>query len=138
VIRLLLTAPPAAAPAELPPPEVFLDPACRNIYRAFCALYGRHGVAPDAHRLLAEVSGDEAAVDRLALVLLEDSVASAGEGLAESISRLVRRWHEQRLRELAREIHEAQRGGDRARLERLLEEKTELSRRRHPAAAGER
>jgi hypothetical protein len=85
--------------------------------------------------VLAELSGDEAAVDRAALILLEDSVASEGAGLPDSISRLLRRWHQKRLRELSREIHDAQRGGDEARLASLLKEKDELSRRLHGVAA---
>lgn len=136
VIHHLLTTPAALpAAAELPPEEVFFDPVCRNIYRAYFALYGRHGGAPDAHQVLAEVSGDDAAVDRIALVLLEESFASKGAGLPDSILRLLRRWHQKRLRELSREIHEAQRGGDEARLERLLNEKNELSRHLHGVTA---
>ena len=135
VLRHLLADSAAVAPADLPPEEVFFDPPCRNIYRAFCALYGRRGGAPDVKSVLAELSGDEAAVDRAALILLEDSVASEGAGLPDSISRLLRRWHQKRLRELSREIHDAQRGGDEARLASLLTEKDELSRRLHGVAA---
>jgi hypothetical protein len=43
----------------------------------------------------------------------------------------MRRWRRQRARELAREIAEAERTGDRGRLAVLLEEKAELTRALH-------
>jgi DNA primase len=118
--------PPAA---EMPPAEVFLDPACRNIFRTFCTLYARDGVSPpDARAVLAEVGGEDAVVDRMAQILLEEPVDPAKSGILESLDKLVRRWRQQRLRELQSAVTEAQRRGDQARLASLVEEKTRLSR----------
>jgi hypothetical protein len=122
-------------PAELPSEEVFFDPRCRNIYRAWCDLYLRRGGAPDARQVVDALGGDEAAVDRAAAILLEGPFAPEAAGLPDSIARLVRRWRQKRLREMAREIQEAQRVGDASRLESLLDEKDALSRRLHGAAA---
>lgn len=122
-------------PAELPSDEVFFDPLCRNIYRAWCDLYERRGGAPDARQVVDALGGDEAAVDRAAAILLEGPFAPEAAGLPDSIARLVRRWRQKRLREMAREIQEAQRAGDASRLESLLDEKDALSRRLHGAAA---
>src|SRR5215203_2088663 len=36
---------------ELPPPEVFRDMECRNIYEAFCALYAEAGLPPQPVRV---------------------------------------------------------------------------------------
>jgi DNA primase len=117
------------ASAELPPAEVFMDPACRNIFRTFCTLYARDGISPpDARAVLAEVGGQDAVVDRMAQILLEEPVDPAKSGLVESLDKLVRRWRQQRLRELQSAMTEAQRRGDQARLASLVEEKTLLSR----------
>jgi DNA primase len=129
--NLLHESPERALPpaAELPPPEVFLDPACRNIFRTFCTLYARDGVSPpDARAVLAEVGAQDAVVDRMAQILLEEPVDPAKSGLLESLDKLVRRWRQQRLRELQSAMTEAQRRGDQARLASLVEEKTRLSR----------
>ena len=70
-------------------------------------------------------SGD--AVDQLARILLEESDASRGDLLPEAITRIKRRWQQQRLRELSAELDRAQRDGDGARMDRILVEKTALS-----------
>lgn len=130
--RLLSGGEPVPAVGDLPPEEAFLDSACRNIFRAFCTLYGRgRGEAPAARAVLDELAGDDEAVDRMAQLLLEGAAAASGPSLAESLDKLRRRWRQQRLRQLARDIGEAQRAGDRLRLERLLNEKTSLSRSLH-------
>jgi DNA primase len=124
--------PPAA---ELPREEVFFDPECRNIYRAFCTLYAEGGspsVTPRA--LLAKLAAQDAAVDRMARILLESPFDPGKSGVVESLDKLVRRWRQQRLRELLSEIAEAQRQGDRARLASLLEEKTSVSQSLHRGA----
>jgi hypothetical protein len=121
--------PPAA---ELPPPEVFFDPDCRNIYRGFCTLYAEGGsAAVDARAVIAKVAAHQAAVDRMAQILLEKPFDPDTTGLSESLDKLVRRWRQQRLRVLLSEIAEAQRRGDQARLASLLEEKTSLSQSLH-------
>jgi hypothetical protein len=71
------------------------------------------------------------AVDQLARILLEEPVASRENELSEAIGQIRRRWQQQRLRELSAELEQAQRDGDSARLERVLEEKTALSARLH-------
>jgi DNA primase len=118
--------PPAA---DMPPPEVFLDAACRNIFRTFCTLYARDGATPpDAREVLAAVGTQDAAIDRMAQILLEEPVDPAKSGLLESLEKLVRRFRQQRLRELQSAMAEAQRRGDQALLASLVEEKTRLSR----------
>jgi DNA primase len=131
VLASLLAAGPEGLPpaAELPPAEVFLDPACRNIYRTYCTLYARAGPSPpDAREVLAAVGAQDPAVDRMAQILLEEPFDPAKSGLLESLDKLVRRWRQQRLRELQSALAEAQRRGDHALLASLVEEKTRLSR----------
>jgi len=131
-LRLLLSGSGRPPPsAELPPAEVFLDAECRNIYRVFVDLYGERGAPPGARDVIAGLGTEGAAVDRLAALLLEGPFGPQGEGLSEGLSRLTRRWQKQRQRELSRDIQEAQRTGDSGRLERLLDEKTQLSRLLH-------
>jgi DNA primase len=128
---------------ELPPPEVFFDTECRNIYQTFCALYARGGglppIPPDS-RAVRSALGEGGAVDRMARILLEGSFAPGRIGLLESLDRLVRRWRQQRLQELQGEINEAQRKGDLALLGRLVDERTRLSQSLHrgsrPGAGG--
>jgi DNA primase len=132
VVAMLLSGDEEVPPAaELPAPETFLDPICRNIYRTFCALYSREGEVPPPGAVPAALAADGSAVDRVAQVLLESPVAPSKAGLPALLGELRRRWERQRLRELAREIAEAQRQGDAARCQRLLDEKTTLSVRYH-------
>jgi len=117
---------------DLPAPEVFLIPACRNIYRAFCDLYRDGGGSrPAANEVVASVPLDSEEVDQMARLLLEGSIAEEANGLGVALGQLKRRWLQQRLRVLSGEISEAQRGGDEDRLRALLEEKTTLSRALH-------
>jgi DNA primase len=133
VLQLLLLgkeAPPR--PEDLPSPEVFFDPTARNIYRAFCDLYSSGSAGrPGARAITAALETDSGAVDRLARLLLEEPVPSAGKELREALAQLDRRWQQQQLRRLAAQIDEAQRAGDRQKLERLLEEKTAVSKALH-------
>ncbi|HEX6862009.1 MAG TPA: DNA primase [Thermoanaerobaculia bacterium] len=127
--------------SDLPPPEVFLDTDCRNIYQTFCALYARgNGAPPDARAVQAALGVQGASVDRMARILLERSFASGRIGLLESLDKLVDRWRRQRIKDLHGEINEAQRKGDHALRDRLVEEKTRLSRSVHrgsrPGARG--
>jgi len=119
-------------PEDLPAPEVFLIPACRNIYRAFCDLYrDGGGERPAAKAVVASVPLDSEEVDQMARLLLENSIAEEANGLGVALGQLTRRWVQQRLRELSGEISGAQRAGDDERLQALLEEKTALSRALH-------
>jgi DNA primase len=121
--------PPAA---ELPPAEVFFDVECRNIYRAFCTLYAEGGNSPpEARAVRTRIGSREASVERLARIVLEEPFDPGKSGVLESLEKLLRRWRQQRLRELQSEIIEAQRRGDSTRLASLLEEKTGLSRSLH-------
>jgi DNA primase len=131
---LLQTGPadPLPAAVTLPPAEVFFDPECRNIYRSICTLYAEGGpAAVDARAVLSQVAAQEGPVDRMAQILLEEPFDPGKSGLSESLDKLVRRFRQQRLRELLSEIAEAQRKGDLARLASLLEEKTSLSQSLH-------
>lgn len=132
-LQLLLAGDEELPPVEeLPPPDVFLIPACRNIYRAFCDLYRDGGGSrPAAKEVVASVPLDSAEVDQMARLLLEGSIADEAKGLGVALGQLSRRWLQQRLRALSGEISEAQRAGDDERLRVLLEEKTALSRALH-------
>jgi DNA primase len=135
-LQLLLAGTQALVEADLPAEEAFFDPLSRNIFRAFARLY-RAGLAssagrpPGAREVLSELAADGAVVDRMAQLLLENDVSPKPGELRESLRQLERRWQQQRLRDLGREIHEAQRLGDAERLTRLLGEKTSLSRTLH-------
>jgi replicative DNA helicase len=132
-LQLLLAGDEELPPVEeLPPSEVFLIPACRNIYRAFCDLYRDGGGSrPASKEVVASVPLDSAEVDQMARLLLEGSIADEAKGLGVALGQLSRRWLQQRLRALSGEISEAQRAGDEDRLRVLLEEKTALSRALH-------
>jgi DNA primase len=116
---------------ELPPPGVFLDIECRNIYEAFCALYAGASSPPDFQTLKSRLGEHERTVARLAKIMLEREVASGRIGLLESLDKLTDRWRRQRIKELHGEINEAQRKGDHALRDRLVDEKTRLSRSLH-------
>jgi DNA primase len=118
-------------PAALPSSEVFFDPPCRNIYQAFCALYAEAGRPPDFSTIRSRVGEDEETVARLAKIVLEREVAPGRIGLLESLDKLADRWRRQRIKELQGEINEAQRKGDHALRDRLVDEKTRLSRSLH-------
>ncbi|NJL28177.1 MAG: hypothetical protein HC897_09935, partial [Thermoanaerobaculia bacterium] len=138
VLAHLLQSEGALPPAEhFPPPEVFFDPLCRNIYAVFCDLYRcGGGKAPSIGELLAELGQGADAVDRVAQLLLQ--VEGSGEGsLPDSLDRLLRRWRKQRQPDLIRQIRQAQQQGDAPRLERLLEEKKALIRGLHPKMTGD-
>lgn len=118
--------------SELPEPEAFLDAECRNIFRAFRALYARSvGSPPDVRSVRAELEPDDRAIARLSQIVIEGSVTPGKPGLSGSLEKLVRRWQQQRLKDLASDVLRAERAGDHVRLERLLAEKTRLARSLH-------
>ena len=121
---LLLTAEGGGAlppPAELPPPEAFLDPDLRKFFAAFHGLY-LSGAAIDLRAVLAAASGVANADEKAAQILLE-SEDSTVPPVSEALRSLRRRWLKSRLRELNREISEAERRGDHARTTELIAEK---------------
>ena len=127
-LQLLLSGGETVPAGELPAEEAFFDPLARNIFKAFARLYSTGLVSPPgAREVLSELGADGAVVDRMAQLLLENDVSPKPGELRESLRQLERRWQQQRLRDLGREIHEAQRLGDAERLARLLGEKTSLS-----------
>lgn len=132
VLALLLEATEPVPPAEdLPPPEAFLDPECRNIYQVWCALYaGGAGSPPDARAVLSEIGSEGGTVDQMAGILLERNITSGRLGLLESLEKLEDRWRKQRSRELAGKIREAELRKDSVRLQSLLDEKNRLSQHR--------
>jgi DNA primase len=116
----------------LPPQEVFLDAICGNIYGKFLGFYAEGGVPPQSGAILGQLTEQGEILDRVARILLEGPSCSGKFGeLEESLRRLMRRWQQNRLKALAREINEAQRSGDGPRLEALIEEKSTLSRTLH-------
>lgn len=132
VLALLLEATEPVPPVEdLPQPEAFLDPECRNIYQTWCALYaGGAGSPPDARAVLSEIGSEGGTVDQMAGILLERNITSGRLGLLESLEKLEDRWRKQRSRELAGKIREAELRKDSVRLQSLLEEKSRLSQHR--------
>jgi DNA primase len=122
---------PLPAPEELPPADVFLDTECRNIYEAFCALYTGARTPPDFQTLKSRLGEGDAAVARLAKIMLERELTSGRIALLESLDKLTDRWRRQRIKELHGEINEAQRKGNDALRDRLVDEKTRLSRSLH-------
>ena len=131
---LLLLSPGADVPPphELPPPEVFFDAECRNIYLALRDLYrDEGGPMPTGADVVARLGEQGGAIDRAARLLLE--VSDSGEGeLADSLETLLRRWKKHRQTDLMRQIRQAQQQGDDERISQLLEEKKSLSRSLHP------
>jgi DNA primase len=132
-LHVLLSGSSELPPAEaLPPEDAFLDPACRNIFASFLALYRDGGGTPPAPTAVLERLGDEGgSIDRVARILLEGPAAPGSDELRESLGQLERRWRQQELKRLSAEIAEAQRVGDGTRLAQLLDEKTALARRLH-------
>ncbi len=128
-LEMLLSGSSLPGPGELPPADVFLDASCRNIYRAFHALYLQSGTgrAPGTRAVLNELGDEGVSVDHLARLMVGSGIGPNGPTLDDCLDKLTRRWLQQRQRALSREITEAQREGDDARLERLLREKTDLS-----------
>jgi DNA primase len=123
---------------RLPPAEVFFDPVSRNIYRVLHDLYERDGGLPAARAVVEALGGDAEAVSRVARYqnAHEYPPGCRRLGLWECIDHLSRRWRKERLRDLTRQIHEAQRRQDGERLDALLEEKQQLSRSLHRAIPG--
>jgi DNA primase len=120
------------SPEDLPSPDAFLIPACRNIYGAFCVLYrDRAPGRPSVQEVLGRVPHEGTEVDQVARLLLEGSSALRKEDLDKALERMSRRWLQQRLRGLSSKISAAQRSGDEALMERLVREKTALSRALH-------
>ena len=121
---------------ELPPPEVFFDVDCRNIFSAFCALYASGDRQPPAaSEVIATLDWEAGSVDKAARLLVQ--VADSGEGtLAETLDALRLRWTKQRQVELMRQIRQAQLQNDQTRLATLLEEKKNLSQSLHPEMTG--
>lgn len=120
------------SPDDLPPAEAFLIPACRNIYGAFCDLYkDRAPERPSVQEVLGRVPHQGPEVDQVARLLLEGSSALRSEDLNRALHRMSRRWLQQQLRGLSSKISAAQRSGDEALIERLVREKTVLSRALH-------
>lgn len=139
VVELLLAPGEFPAGLELPPEETFFDPVCRNIFRAFRALYtGPSGAAPESRDVIAYLSeqGEGSnplggSVDRMAQVLLESSVAPEKAALPARLDDLKRRWQEKRLVELKRELEDSERRGDQVRFQQILDERIELSKKHH-------
>jgi len=143
------TLPPASS---LPPLEVFWAEDCRNLYATFRVLYLEHdGAAPRIAELRDRLEAEGGVgVDLLARLVIEGPDPPAGElpsralskavpcedMLATSLAELLDRWRRDRLKQLNRDIHEAQRAGEQSRLDALVEERQVLSRTVHLGDAG--
>ncbi|MCP3959853.1 MAG: DNA primase [bacterium] len=120
------------APDQLPTPEVFLDPECRNIYSAFRDLYiGNDRRPPAVSDVVAKLDSESGAIDRAARLLLQDSGPGEGD-LAGTLEKLNHRWRRQRKSELKRQIKQAEQQGADTRVAELLEEMGALTRSLHP------
>jgi DNA primase len=140
-LQLLLAEPVQRLHAlRLPAREAFLHAESRVIYEAVLQVLAEE--SPDDGELgtlvrsvLARLPAAGGAIDRLAELLLQDSVQPGASELLDALRVLERRYFERRNKELANEVRAAQREGDEARLERLLREKAELSRQLHRGSA---
>ena len=122
---------------ELPPPEIFLSTACGNIYRQFLAMYVAGESPPAGRNVLAALPAEGEALDLMARILLETaSYSGRPEELEEFLRQLNRRWQQSRLKKLALDIREAQRRGESAQLDVLIEEKSALTRSLHEIGSG--
>jgi hypothetical protein len=141
--------------AELPPEEAFWDSSCRSLFSVFRVLYQeKAGVPPELGELRErlEAAAEGASVDLVARLVIQGAdgpgdvprpvgipdgkTQSCADRLRESLRDLHQRWREQRSQQLNREMLEAQRSGDEPRLQRLVEEKSELSRAIHRPTEG--
>jgi DNA primase len=132
-LQLLLAPDADLAPgtgSELPEPGAFLDPDARNIFEVFRRLWSDGG-KPSVREMLQGLAEDGRSLDRVAQLLLQDADPGQPGELAAKLQELRDRYSQQRNKQLVREIQEAQRSGDAARLETLLDEKTRLSRALH-------
>lgn len=135
-------------PEQLPRAQVFFDEECRNIYEVVFALYNETpGSLPDVAEIVSRLRERGASIDRTARFLLEEAVLD-GEGssekstpaeneLAEILKKLEHRWWRQRQADLVHQLREAIARGDSDAVERLREEKNDLTRSLHPNATGE-
>jgi DNA primase len=131
VLHMLLTGRALPEGEILPPAEAFLDRDLRSVYEAWSRL-AAGGRRPQPREVLEALGGQSPTVARLAQNELK-SPATPGSGeLSAALAKLRRRWQRQRARELTAEIAEAERQGDRDRLDSLLHEKASLSRALHP------
>jgi len=111
--------------AALPPESAFLDPDLQKIFAAFLRLY-EAGTRPTIRQVLAEAADLPAGGEKAAQILLEweDSPVPP---LPEVMRNLKRRWLRSRLRELNRDISEAERRGQSERLADLIAEKQTIN-----------
>ena len=133
LVRLLDRGTELPPPERLPPEEVFFDPVARNIYRALRALYERDGGPPSARAVVEQLGADTEAVSRVARYqnAHEYPPGCRRRGFGECVELLSRRWSRERLRDLVRQLREAQGANDAERVEALLAEKEKLSRSLH-------
>lgn len=131
VLQLLLRG--APPPEPLPSDELFFDEECREIYRAIvsCTEVFESIEVAGSKAVLERLEVASGSVDRLAALLLEDATDFNEGELVKSFGDLALRSKKQRLRAVARELTAAEEAGDTEQLERLLVEKSELSRAVH-------
>lgn len=129
---LLVDGPSAGSGASSLPPDKWFDAEVnRNILRAFAAYLECGGTLPvqarDLTARLAAEPSSQSSIDQLSRLLLErwDGPGKPGE-LQSYLEVLEARAIERRLREIAREILEAQSAGDMARASSLAQEKQDL------------
>jgi hypothetical protein len=127
---------PIPTSAQLPPPDVFLDPACGNIFRTFLAIHAEVGGIPDVRVLLDALVQSPDTLDRAARILLETPSCSEAAGELEfSLRTLTTRWQKRRQQTLRVEMRDAQLQGDFVRLETLRLELDSLTRALHELEA---
>lgn len=113
---------------ELPPPEVFFDAPCRNIYLEFSALYAKAGVPPDARAVIGRFETGSKEPELIALIRNREEAPTRKVSLQQYFFQLCKRSEEQLLQDLAQRILEAKHRGDDALVAQLSEEKIQASR----------
>lgn len=110
--------------------EMFSDPRCRAVWRAWREV-GGSSEALDFSRLATHLKGESELTMLSELALSEDRESSSRPSVDLSVRLMEQGWISRRLRELQSEIQNAEQGGDPDREMALLAEKSELSRRLH-------
>lgn len=129
-LQLLLDPDAELAPGpgtELPEAGAFLDADARSLFEVVRRLWAA-GSKPTVREVLQGLAEEGRSLDRVAQLLLQDVVPGQPGELAAKLQELRDRYSQQRIKQLVKEIQEAQRSGDVARREALLDEKTRLSR----------
>lgn len=107
--------------------EMFSDPRCRAVWRAWREV-GGSSEALDFSRLATHLRGESELTMLSELALSEDLDSAPRPSIELAVQQMERGWINRRIRELQSEIQNAEKGGDPERETALLAEKIRLSR----------